>query len=180
MTTPHRALMLAALFGVSCAPQQRNTMVSTASGCPVTGVALPSRPWRQVLGGGFTFCVPSDWNPADGKATTIARAWSHAGSMIEWSPGPPLSRITSQERVVEVPAAHLGGSLEQPCEYSSGQLELIGDHRVELGGCGRGRKYETYAYWRDQGVHFAGTATMTEDAALQLAIYRTVRFTSAP
>jgi hypothetical protein len=180
MTTSHRALILAAFFGICCARQQRDTMVPTASACPVPGIASPSRPWRQVLGAGFTYCVPSDWNPTDGRATTIARAWSHAGSMIEWAPGPPLSRITSQQRVVEVPAAHLAGSLEHPCEYSTGQLELIGDDRAELGGCGRGREYQTYAYWRDKEVHFAGTATMSEAAALQLAIYRTVRFTSAP
>jgi hypothetical protein len=180
MITSHRALVLAAFFGISCAPQQRDATVPAASACPVPGAASPSQPWRQVVGSGFTFCVPSDWNPADGRATTTARAWTHGGSMIEWSPGPPLARITSQERLVEVPAAHLAGSLEQPCPYSNGQLELIGDDRAELVSCGRGRKYETYAYWNDKGVHFAGSATMSEEAALQLAIYRTVRFTSAP
>jgi hypothetical protein len=180
MTTSHRALILAAFFGVSCARPQRDTLAPAASACPVPGVASLSRPWHQVLGDGFTFCVPSDWNPADGRATTIARAWTHAGSTIEWAPGPPLSRITSQERIVEIPAARLAGSIEQPCPYASGQLELIGDGRAELAGCGRGREYETYAYWRDKGVHFAGTAIMSEEAALQFAIYRTVRFTSVP
>lgn len=180
MTTSHRAVLLAACFGASCARQPRDTQLPTASACPAPNTASPSRPWHQVLGNGFTFCVPSDWNPADGRATTIARMWTHAGGKIEWSPGPPSARITWQERVVAVPPSQLAGSLVQPCEYSSGQQELIGDHPAELVACGNGKKYETYAYWRDQGIHFAGTATMSEEAALQLAIYRTVRFTPAP
>ncbi len=157
-----KSTALIAFLGAGCSRPPAQTVEPVANACTVPGVASASRPWRQVRGDGFTFCVPGNWIPADGRPTDVARAWRGGLSTIEWVPGrsggcstnePPLNQLIPPERVV------------------------IEGARVELTSCARGSFYTTSASWRDAGFSFVGMAGALGGVDEHFAIYRTVRLT---
>lgn len=159
------ALLLA---GCAAAPAPRGPVPAP---CPADDVP-PGRvgEWRLVRGEGFTFCVPARWRPA-GEAPSPGAdpaAWSGDGGTVAWGVGayrPPQRGVVVVEERPGAPA-----EMRRFSESVGGASADLWDDRV-------GNRHFTGAQWaRPRAVHLSGEARDARAAALQLDVYRTVRF----
>jgi len=144
-----------------------DSRINSAS-CVVPG-APASDPWQLVTAPGFTFCVPASWRP-NGEHSWVAGADS-----IVWGVGQPPMRM--------VPGVVLGDAVTQP--YILGRVAVCHE-RDYVGRVDRSRagmqdfrcpdRHYTFAQFMDPPVHLEGQAQSARAAAVELAIYRTVRF----
>ena len=164
------ALLLA---GCAAAPAPRGPAPEP---CPADAVP-PARggAWRLVRGEGFTFCVPARWRPAGDPpaAGTDAASWSGDGGTVAWGTGayrPPERGVVTVEVRGDDPRPGAPGEVRRFSESIGGASADLWDDRV-------GERHFTGAHWtRPRAVHLSGEARDGRAAALQLDVYRTVRF----
>lgn len=140
-------------------------------------------PWQLVSAQGFTFCVPADWQTADG------RTWHGAGGSITWGTGvAPRQAVASGVVVLRVPANGAMPSeaaVRAAAEAQHGTrcsphrfTERIGGTTANLFDTECEGQYHTGVQWDDPAVYFHGETGNAGTASLQLQVYRTTRFTS--
>jgi hypothetical protein len=143
--------------------------------CGVTMQGVDVTAWREVAADGFRFCVPPDWRVSE-------RTWRHGGARLTWGLGSPPPRTEVATEVVAVPASQLGAvrpGTPIPDSDVRRFSEEIGGHVADLWRNRFGRKYYTGAQWSSPRVWLVGDAEDPATADLQVAVFRTVRF-SAP
>jgi len=147
----------------------------------------PAQPWQLVRGTGFTFCVPADWQSADGLT------WRGAGGSITFASsgsGPLIPRdvITSRPIVVgeiveTLPADQLPTTIRTVPTFAGCAerrlAETIEGRSVTLTDTDCGGDHSTSARWSNPALSFHGTAPSASSAQLQLQVYRTLRFLPA-
>lgn len=160
-----RFRLAAALLLAGCAAAPRGPAAAPAEPCPA-GVAPAARggAWRLVRAEGFTFCVPAGWR----ASATGAASWTGDGGTVAWGTGayrpPERGVLAVQERA---------GSAAEMRRFS----ESIGGASADLWDDRVGDRHFTGAQWsRPRAVHLSGEAQGARAAALQLDVYRTVRF----
>ena len=124
---------------------------------------------------GFTFCVPASWRP-EGEAPAPgvdARRWRGGGGTLAWDTGTyrpaPRGPVTVAVREDD-PRRSAAGEVRRFSESIGGAAAELWDDRI-------GERHYTGAQWtRPRRVHLAGEARDGSAAALQLDVYRTVRF----
>ena len=160
--------------GLPWAPTARTSPTS----CSATGQP-PSQPWRLVSATGFTFCVPAAWRSPEGQT------WQGPGAAITWATGePPRHPVAFGEVITRVPPGQSGLALQHGMAISSTGLacwparytESIDGRRAELRDFDCGDSRETGAEWRSPAIFFLGEAQDPAAAAVELQLYRTVRF----
>ncbi|HEX2188497.1 MAG TPA: hypothetical protein VHG51_06335 [Longimicrobiaceae bacterium] len=143
-----------------------------AEPCP-EGVAPAGAEWRLVRAEGFTFCVPRAWRPMGEPAGPglDPAAWSGDGGTGAWGAGPYRAREAGPVRVeVREGERRAAGEVRRFSESIGGASADLWDDRI-------GDRRFTGAQWtRPRPVHLAGEASGARGAALQLDVYRTVRF----
>jgi hypothetical protein len=154
----------------------------SAASCSVPG-QNPTTLWRLVSAQGFTFCVPGDWETADG------RTWRGAGGSITWGTGfPPRQATVSGTVVMRVPAnrgmpseAEVRAAVEAQLGVRCSPYRLkesIGGAAADLYDTECNGQHHTGARWESPAVFFQGQADSPSAASLQLQVYRTTRFTT--
>ena len=154
----------------------------SAASCNAAGDSAAA-PWRLVPTPTFTFCVPPNWRTDDG------RTWAGDGGTITWGVGtPPARPVVQGDIVVVVPVPPGGGMPSQEAirEAAGSQLpdcrsdrreERIGGQFASVSDAGCNGRHHTEARF-DAGVYLEGDTDLDATAALQMNVYRTVRFTS--
>ena len=129
--------------------------------------------WREVVADGFRFCVPSSWRAS-------GRTWQHGGASISWGVGSRPARQAATT-VVSVPASELG-ALQAGGAVPDSDVrrfsETIDGRRANLWRNRFGREFHTGAEWSFPRVWLVGDARDAASADLQVAIFRTVRFSA--
>ncbi|HEX2095331.1 MAG TPA: hypothetical protein VHG28_23245 [Longimicrobiaceae bacterium] len=165
--------LAAAVALTGCAAATGGASRTVPTPCPA-GVQIPGgAPWRLVRGDGFTFCVPPSWRPAGPVPSpgADAQVWRGGDGTLHWSPGP----LRTSTRTVTVMRRE-GDPL--PRSETRRFSEVIDGSPAELWSNRYGEKRFTGAEWtRPRPVHFTGESESAATAALQLDVYRTVRFT---
>lgn len=124
--------------------------------------------WKQIEAPGVTFCVPSSWRVRGMRA-------SYSGGSIRWQNAAPPA-MTRQPGGVQ----SMGGrsSSSGPSSLRTERLpEMIGGRQAEIWrqmGVGR---LQTGVSWPQPLFSIVGEAAGDEHVLLQMAVYRTVRFT---
>ncbi len=161
------------LAGCAAAPAAR---APAPAPCPAADVpAGRDGAWRLVRAEGFTFCVPSRWRPAgtSSAAGSDAASWSGDGATVAWGTGayrPPGRGVVTVEVRADDPRPGASGEMRRFSESIGGASADLWDDRV-------GERHFTGAQWtRPRAVHLSGEARDARAAALQLDVYRTVRF----
>ena len=173
------AVLAASLSGCASSGQPGTDVpaaaVAQAAPCSVELPESATEPWRVVRGRGFTFCVPASWR-AVGHPTrqdVDARTWRGGGGSITWGTGEYRPQQIATETVIvragdPLPAP--SGSVRRFNEVIDGRSAKMWDNEF------RGRHY-TGAVWTTPAVYMEGEASAQHSARLQLAVFRTVRFT---
>jgi len=149
------------------------------------------KPWQLVAEAGFTFCVPSDWR-LDGHM------WRGGGGSITWgigTPAPwpmirgevvgtitgPVTRINSTGQVTSQGTVPMVADNAQGGAQCSDQrfTERVGGLMANFYHVCFGRHF-TGAWWLTRGVYVTGDAADALTAELQMQVYRSVRFGTAP
>ena len=146
--------------------------------------SVATRPWHLVATSGFSFCAPPDWRTTDG------RRWSGSGGSLTWGTGAPPPRVvgvqrsitfttTSSDPLQAQAAAEAAARRSQPPRCDNDQrAENIGGQPANVYDTDCHSVHLTGATW--SGLYFQGEAADRETAALELQVYRTVRFVSQP
>ena len=136
----------------------------------------PGTPWRLVTAEGFTFCVPSDWQSADG------RTWRIGGAFIGWCTRTlaqcPQVNYQISGRIIRNPNEIGAAALENEGEScgADNSDEVVGGLSAVLSDWHCNGRHITEAYWRTPPIYFFGETEDAVMARLQLQVYRTVRF----
>ena len=135
-----------------------------ADPCPVTLDDVDVTEWQLVNAKGFSFCVPAAWKVSGSRAR-------FSGGTVEWKAGrlrkPDMAfrvgeRMTPEQEWAVIPGTTFPGTVDgRSVEFT---------RKVNRG------NVQTIAVWSDPAVYFLGEANSEELAAVQLAVYRTVRF----
>ena len=127
--------------------------------------------WRFVRATGFTFCVPADWR-GDGTGTTTAdaRTWTAGGNSISWGTGQAPVRTFSMTARVRP-----GAPFPTPCQVDRNN-ENVGGAAASVYSNECQGMFQTGAVWSRPQVYMQGEASTPSAAAMELSIYRTVRF----
>jgi hypothetical protein len=161
-----RSILLVVALGVACA-RSRGAGDAPARAAEPCAVPVPEShgTWRQVQAEGFTFCVPTSWNPSSppaGGGVERQRFYFNGGEMT-WST--PKTRVggarrittTTRPRIAEWTETISGQKAEfQTVEWT--ELRLVS------------------ARWPGSRVTLSGEVRSLGDAELLKAVYRTVRF----
>jgi hypothetical protein len=189
---PARVIVALVLIGCHAAPPASSGPAPSLDApapirrCNATVPGADVSRWREVRAAAFTFCVPDGWS-GDG------RSWATADSRIQWGRGtPPAARVrvemvpfASAQEVGAGPAASTGAGEVGPSgaplrpdmgadqfeETINGALATMSRRRTE-------RAVFTSARWAGMNVYLSGEARDGPGAAVQLLIFRTVRFTA--
>jgi hypothetical protein len=168
-----RSLALAALLALAgCAAPPAGPGAAPLP-CPAEVAGAEAGEWRLVRAEGFTFCVPRGWRPAGAPASADfdAASWRGGGGTVTWGTG---AYAPGNRGPVTVEAR--GGRSGAPGEVRR-FAESIGGAPAEMWHDRIGERHFTGAQWaRPRPVHLHGEAGDARAAALQLAVYRTVRF----
>lgn len=146
---------------------------ASATSCRATRHDVDLSTWREVVAEGFSFCLPPGWKGG-------ARSWRMGSATLAWGRGArPPREVAVVTRRVEVSKGGAPMSIP-PAPDSDVQRfsESIGGRPAQLWRNRFGAKYYTGAEWSSASTWLTGTAQDAADAALQIAIYRTVRFHS--
>ncbi|HEX7239263.1 MAG TPA: hypothetical protein VF263_03275 [Longimicrobiaceae bacterium] len=166
--------LLFALALVGCAAPPSGAPAPDAAPCPPEVRSPSAGAWRRVRAEGFAFCVPRGWRPSGEPAAAgvDAPTWSGPGGWITWGTGP--YRAPDRAPVV---VNRREGDRSPPGELRRFP-ESIGGASADLWDDRAGRRHFTGAEWaRPRRVHLYGEAEGAAAAAVQLDVYRTVRFT---
>jgi hypothetical protein len=151
--------------------------------CNVQVIASTESPWRLVQADGFTFCVPANWSPGGRRSAQghDARVWRSGASSITWGTGEFRPQRTGTATVtVAVPAGESPHpSMVTPPGTVRRFVEVIGGRSAEMWDNQFGSSFYTGVILEEpRRVHISGEAQDRTTAALQLAVYRTVRFSA--
>ena len=155
--------------------QQNAAFVTEGPSCKVPVPDSGGETWREVRATRFTFCVPASWRGTGGAAggAVDARTWRGSGGSITWGTGQAGSRRTVTTEVIVRPG--------EPLPTPSGQVrrfrEVIDGRPAQFYDNEFAGKHYTGASWTRPAVYLEGEADNPAAARLQLAVYRTVRFT---
>jgi hypothetical protein len=146
-----------------------------APSCNVPTPAVDGEPWREVRATSFTFCVPGNWRPSGSSARGIAaRTWRGGSGSVTWGTGEYRPRRVVTTTVVVRPGEPLPstppGQVRRFTETIDNRTAQLWDNEIN------GRHY-TGATWSRPTVFFDGESADAATARVQLAVYRTVRFT---
>jgi hypothetical protein len=181
------ARLLLPLLLSACAsggPQQSSTaLASSESGveCNVPVVTATEASWRLVQADGFTFCVPASWSPAGRRSAQghDPKIWRAGANTITWGTGEFRPRRVGSATVrVSVAAGEspqlsdlaVPGTVRRFADVIGGRSAEIWDNQFE------GKSYTGVILEEPRRMHISGEAEDRSTAALQLAIYRTIRF----
>ena len=154
----------------ACAAQKRTSQAAAPSvssaPCTVPVRAADSLQWKQVQADRFSFCVPAGWRQSGD------RWWSGDGARIAWGDDEQIPI-----GVIGEPQAPSGLQAPEPAPRHF--IEQIGDELAELWDRRVSDANYTQATWPGKRLFFRGRASTLRKADVQLAIYRTVRFSEA-
>lgn len=127
-STLTRAAFLAALAVPSAARAQAS---APAQPCPAERVGGAAA-WRIVRGEGFTFCLPTDWQPSSSpRGAADPESWFARGLKVEWSRGrPQLLQRTETRRVTRDELAEL--QEEMRAQRSTRSTETVEGLRISV------------------------------------------------
>lgn len=183
-------LILVPTVCLACGGPGSPPVPMAATPCAVPGVGSPDSLWRQVRASGFTFCVPSDWQPSGRARDSLdAPRWEGTGGSITWALGPPRTMMAPGCRMSVTGRVVTGSNptpLPPPDRFPSGRsprsttttfivdsVTLVVTETVCQG------TWTTTAWSSAPRMYVQGvaqTATMTE---LQLLVMQTIRFAAA-
>ncbi len=138
--------------------------------CAAPGDSV-SAPWQLVKATGFTFCVPSDWRPSGEHlwlAVHDSIIWGTGQAPPQMVPGIVLDAPVAQSHVLGVPVCR-----------SQAYVGTIDRNHVGMSDTECPDTHYTYAQFSAPAVFLLGRAKTARAASLELAIYRTVRFSSS-
>lgn len=164
------ALLLA---GCAAAPSPADT--ASPASCSAAAPGTREAAWRIVRADGFTFCVPPRWRPVGEPAGPglDAATWTGDGGTVAWGTGEyraPERGVVTVEVSAEDPRRRAAGEVRRFSESIGGASADLWDDRI-------GERHFTGAQWtRPRPVHLSGEARDGRASALQLDVYRTVRF----
>lgn len=184
-------------LSTGCGQSPPTPIAPVAVRCVVPSVGSPAHPWREVTTPGFTFCVPPEWRPVDGRPVVSAQAWSVGHDTVALWPAPAPARGLLPPEYAGLNLADLRTSIiphalapenrplgeratRLPSCFTIGEVDTLQGRRVELGRTFCGLRYHTMAFWPAENVRFAGTASSVAAARVQWMMYRTVRFAEGP
>lgn len=125
--------------------------------------------WKQLSATTVTFCVPASWRVRGTRA-------SYSGGSIQWqnSPPPVMTRQSTGPQSIG------GNSRASSAQVRTERLpEMIGGRQAEVWRqMGVGRLQTGVSFAQAPQFSIIGEAAGEERVALQLAVYRTVRFTN--
>ena len=145
---------------------------SAPCGATVQGVDVSA--WREVAANGFRFCAPTDWRVS-------GQTWRHGGGSLTWGVGAHPRREAVATEVVAVRASDLGGAqpgMPIPDSDVRRFSEEIDGHLADVWRNRFGNKYYTGAQWSSPSVWLVGDADDPATADLEVAVFRTVRFSA--
>jgi hypothetical protein len=184
-----RWLFLPLLLVPCAAAAQEAPQAGTPTGarpCAVTLAGADLTGWKEVRATGFTFCVPGEWRSfGRARGGTDAPTWRSGSSTITWGTGNYRGKVvttTITTVVIEgraagglpssLPAAPAApGRVRQFSETIDGVTADLWDNEFD------GVSYTGARWSTPRAVHVSGESRDVRNAALQLQIYRTVRFT---
>jgi hypothetical protein len=182
-----KRLLLSLVLVSACrsAATPPETSTTAAAQAAATPCAVPVPPntgeWKQVQGSGITFCVPADWRVANQRA-------NYSGGTVRWqySLGRGTMTVTTTTTVASGGAAGRGpGSIANSgARGSAGTTmgrrvttnEMIGGQMADIWFEEGNGRVGTGITFRDPPLSFTGEAAGSDNVALQLAVYRTIRF----
>lgn len=176
-------IVLLTVAGVACATQPAPTsdtdlQVAAAPdvACPLTNLPGSEMPWRLVQADGFTFCVPPSWEPTSRPRNGMgSRNWRMRGGKLAWGTGVHRERIVETTTVIVEAGRPITPPV--PSMQVNNFRERIGGRQAELYDNYRRGVHYTGASWTFPQIWLTGEARDRATADLQLAVYRTVRFT---
>ena len=169
------ASVLGCASAASPAVEQLASDAAEAVPCSVP-VLKATEPWRRVQARDFTFCVPTSWRPAGNRSANgiDARTWRGEGGSITWGTGAHRPRRVATAQVIVragEPLPPPPGQVRRFGEIIDGRPADMWDNEFE-------GKHYTGAEWSQPAVYIEGDATTPATARIQLAVYRTVRFSA--
>jgi len=170
-----RAKVLIVLVAVqACAPPAWTPAKRlTATSCLAPDTSN-SAPWQLVPGAGFTFCVPGDWESQDG------RTWRATGAVMGWCTKDSVF-LCPDVRIPITDQFWGGYHRERPSGQLEGRAlaETIGGVDARLARVSYAGRYATAAMWPTLKLLMVGRSEGSSAAALELEIYRSVRFAAS-
>ena len=166
-------------LGCASASSSGETEVAGADAppCSVPTLDVAGERWREVRATSFTFCVPMNWRPSGSSSRGIAaRTWRGGSGSVTWGTGEYRPRRVVSTTAVVRPGERLPstppGQVRRFTETIDNRTAQLWDNEIN------GRHYTGVA-WSRPTVFFDGEAADAATARVQLAVYRTVRFTGA-
>ena len=135
--------------------------------CRVTVPGTDVSDWEEIAAKGFTFCVPSDGRQQ-------GETWRSGTTRLAWGTR-PAGYKASDPTVFERADASL---LSRGEAFGRQFREDIGGRKAHIQ-VGHGERFFTaWAQWSSPAVWLTAESEVPNAEAIQLAIFRTVRFTS--
>jgi hypothetical protein len=159
-------IVVAALMLATSWPSEASAHVqrATIEPCPVVLEGVDMTDWQLVEAKGFTFCVPANWKVSGSRAR-------FSGGNIQWKNGrAPDSRVAF--RVGEQASPEAMAALVPKRTFS----EIVNGTTAEFWTQSSNGTFNSGATWTAPAMYFTGTANGDAMIALQLNVYRTVRF----
>lgn len=153
--------------------------------CAVTLPGADLSGWKEVRATGFTFCVPATWRPSGRARNGVdPHTWRAGSGSVTWGTGTYRGKVVSTTVTTVVITGRAAGGLP-PLPPPSGPQGQVRNFAEPIGGATadlwdnefEGVNYTGAKWSSPQAVHISGESRDTRTAAVQLQVYRTVRFT---
>ncbi len=155
------------------ASAQAASAQAAAAPCPVP-VPPNTGEWRKVDGTGITFCVPVSWRVANQRAI-------YSGGTVRWQYGGARINTPAPNTGGRGPGSITSVGARTSAGTTMGRRvttnEMVGGQMADIFFEEGNGRVSTGASFRDPPLTFTGEATGQDNVALQLAVYRTIRFT---
>ncbi len=167
-------IVLAAACATS-APVWTPVARTAPESCSAPG-APAGQTWQLVTAPGLTFCVPPGWHAGE------ANTWLGGSGSVTWGTGSAPTRSGAVVVRDYVRSCRVGGGCTAyqpnppPACVDDRRSEAIGGQAATIYDLACNGRHMTGAVWREAGVWFQGDAEDERTAALELMVFRTLRF----
>lgn len=179
MTVRAYVAVTAAVLLAACVHRRPAVSAVTTGACPHGDVGTPDHPWREIHGESFSFCMPTDWYPDDGRTDADARAWRQGSMVVSWSPGPSQRQSDDVANMVSIDTSW-GMSAEAVRRCGASRNTVVAAQRARVTWCPVGaREQESTTYFLEQGIQFRVLSVQgagSQQARIAEAILGTIRF----
>lgn len=166
---PFALLLLVAVAACSARRSEVATIDAfTGRACDASRLPdVADDPWREVRGDGFTYCVPSTWNPIGARA----QRWTSNAVDVAWGDASAFGE--RRPFVVATRGGERGGTFGSRVVTESVDGATV---RLEIADGAQSSTWQAAASWLEPSLRFQAVARSASASQEVLGVIRSVRF----